>query len=169
MELKLSEIRISTICTISVLKNNRKYVLIFPKTNSAWKELIDGLVQYCSNSIANALELLQSCTKPSQWYWHNAPSDSHAFCKESRLNGLIHQIEKLKVRMQERNFKHFRKEIYRQTSNISHTKSENFNVSHLVWPIQWSQVLSWEWRCSWSSADRRCSNYIWVIDNFIAY
>ena len=26
---------------------------------------IDGLVQDCSNSIANALELLQSCTKPS--------------------------------------------------------------------------------------------------------
>ena len=36
-------------------------------------------------------------------------------------------------------------------------------------PIQWSQVLSLEWRCSWSSADRWCSNYIWVIDNFIAY
>ena len=33
--------------------------------------------------------------------------------------------------------------------------------------IHWSQVLSWEWRCSWSSADRRCSNYIWVIKNFI--
>ena len=32
-------------------------------------------------------------------------------------------------------------------------------------PIQWSR----EWRCSWSSADRRCSNYIWVINNFIAY
>ena len=26
---------------------------------------IDDLVQNCSNSIANALELLQSCTKPS--------------------------------------------------------------------------------------------------------
>ena len=26
---------------------------------------IDGSVQNCSNSIANALELLQSCTKPS--------------------------------------------------------------------------------------------------------
>ena len=26
---------------------------------------IDGLVQDCGNSIANALELLQSCTKPS--------------------------------------------------------------------------------------------------------
>ena len=36
-------------------------------------------------------------------------------------------------------------------------------------PIHWNQVLSWEWRCSWSSADRRCSNYIWVINDFIAY
>ena len=36
-------------------------------------------------------------------------------------------------------------------------------------PIHWSQVLSWEWRCSWSSADRRCSIYIWMINNFIAY
>ena len=35
--------------------------------------------------------------------------------------------------------------------------------------IPWRQMLSREWRCSWSSADRRCSNYIWVIDNFIAY
>ena len=35
--------------------------------------------------------------------------------------------------------------------------------------IPWSQMLSREWRCSWSSADRRCSNYIWVIDNFFAY
>ena len=26
---------------------------------------IDGLAQHCSNCIANALELLQSCTKPS--------------------------------------------------------------------------------------------------------
>ena len=38
-----------------------------------------------------------------------------------------------------------------------------------LYPIRWSQVLSWEWRCSWSSADRRCSNYIWVINNVIAY
>ena len=36
-------------------------------------------------------------------------------------------------------------------------------------PIHWSHVLSPEWRCSWSSADRRCSNYIWVINNFIAF
>ena len=28
---------------------------------------IDGLVQDCSNSIVDALELLQSCTKPSKY------------------------------------------------------------------------------------------------------
>ena len=35
--------------------------------------------------------------------------------------------------------------------------------------IYWSQVLSREWRCSWSSADRRCSNYVWMVNIFIAY
>ena len=35
--------------------------------------------------------------------------------------------------------------------------------------IYWSQVLSPEWRCSWSSADRWCSNYILMLNNFIAY
>ena len=33
-------------------------------------------------------------------------------------------------------------------------------------PIHWSRVLSREWRCIWSSADRRCSIYIWVISKF---
>ena len=60
---------------------------------------------------------------------------------------------------------------YRKTSSISRTKSPNLNVSCLV--LQWSLPNrlkpGWEWRCSWSSADRRCSNYIWVINNFIAY
>ena len=37
------------------------------------------------------------------------------------------------------------------------------------YPIRWSQELSWEWRCSWSSADRRCSIYIWVINNLVVY
>ena len=36
-------------------------------------------------------------------------------------------------------------------------------------PIHWSWALCREWRCSWSSADRRCSNYIWVIMNLIVY
>ena len=30
-------------------------------------------------------------------------------------------------------------------------------------------MLSRESKCSWSSADSRCSNYIWVINNFIAF
>ena len=36
-------------------------------------------------------------------------------------------------------------------------------------PIYWSRMLSREWRCSWSSAERGCSNYIWVINNLITY
>ena len=35
--------------------------------------------------------------------------------------------------------------------------------------VHWRQVLSQVWRCSSSSADRRCSNYIWVLKNCIAY
>ena len=66
----------------------------------------------------------------------------------------------------------YKNSIYRKISNISSTKSPNLTVSRLVlqclWPIQWSQVLSRELRCSWSRADRRCSNYIWVIGNCIA-
>ena len=37
-------------------------------------------------------------------------------------------------------------------SNIRHTKPENLNISYLC-SIHWSQVLSREWRCSWSSAE----------------
>ena len=40
-------------------------------------------------------------------------------------------------------------------------------VSFCRFTIYWSQVLSREWRCSWSSDDRRCSNYIWVINTLI--
>ena len=31
-------------------------------------------------------------------------------------------------------------------------------------PVYWSHVLSREWRCS---DDRRCSNYLWVINKFM--
>ena len=63
---------------------------------------------------------------------------------------------------------------YSKISNISRTKFQNLNVQVLVaacsclCAIYWSHVLSGEWRCSWSSSDRRCSNYIWVINNLIA-
>ena len=48
----------------------------------AWLE-INGLVQNCSNSIANALELLQSCTKLSKrglFYMHWANLLAMALC-----------------------------------------------------------------------------------------
>ena len=35
-------------------------------------------------------------------------------------------------------------------------------------PIHWSQVFSWEWRCSWSSANRQCCN-IWMMNSCIVY
>ena len=61
--------------------------------------------------------------------------------------------------------------MYRQTSNIRapNPKTSKFHMSSCsgLCPVHWSQVLSREWRCSWSSADRWCSNYIWVINNFI--
>ena len=63
--------------------------------------------------------------------------------------------------------------IYRQFSNIRRTKYQNLNVSRLVLQLSLRNLLkpdvSGEWRCSWSSADRRCCNYIWVINNFNAW
>ena len=60
---------------------------------------------------------------------------------------------------------------YRQISNISAQNKKNkcFSTRLSVVLMKFSQVLSQEWRCSWSSADRRCSKYSWVINNCIAY
>ena len=61
---------------------------------------------------------------------------------------------------------------YRQTSYIRRVKSQTLNVSGLVLqlslPNPLKPVLRRELRCSWSSADRRCSSYIWVFNNIIA-
>ena len=59
---------------------------------------------------------------------------------------------------------------YRQIANKSRTKSQNLNVCRLVLQLPLPTplepgILSREWRCSWSNADRRCSNYIWMIRN----
>ena len=62
---------------------------------------------------------------------------------------------------------------YRQTYNISRNRSKNvmflLSSCSCLRPIPWSRVLSREWWCSWSSTDRPSSNYICVINNFIAY
>ena len=64
---------------------------------------------------------------------------------------------------------------YRKTFSIRRTKSQSLNVSRLVsscsclCPIHWNQMLSRKWRCSWSSTNKRCSSYSWVINKSIAY
>ena len=63
----------------------------------------------------------------------------------------------------------FTNHIYHQISNVRRTKPQYLNICSCLYLIQWSHVLSQEWRCNCSSADRRCSNYIWVINNFIGY
>ena len=73
-------------------------------------------------------------------------------------------------------------------SKLSHEDSCKHTVKSLIWgapnhktlislvsfcsclcAIYWSQVFSREWRCSWSSADRRCSNCSWLVNISIAY
>ena len=61
----------------------------------------------------------------------------------------------------------------REISNIQRTKPKNLNVSRLVVQLSLCNLLKpgvkLKWRCRWSSANRRCSNYIWVINNYIAH
>ena len=55
---------------------------------------------------------------------------------------------------------------FHQTCNISYTKSQNVNVSRFVLQLPLptpSEPGVWY---SWGSADWRCSNYIWLINNF---
>ena len=63
--------------------------------------------------------------------------------------------------------------ILPKTSSTSRTKSKSLNVSCILVQLFSLNPLKpgvkLRMRCSWSSADRRCSNYIWVINNFIAY
>ena len=52
---------------------------------------VDGLVQDCSTSIANALDILQSFTKPSMYtYRFQYPSDFHE--DQHKINMRMHHI-----------------------------------------------------------------------------
>ena len=59
---------------------------------------------------------------------------------------------------------------YRQISNIRHTKSKNLTVSRLAFLLTLPNPLknSFKSRMKMYLVCRRCSNYIWVIHNFIA-
>ena len=58
---------------------------------------------------------------------------------------------------------------YCKISNISHTKSQNLNDSCLVLQLCVPNPLKPGVKSRMKSADRRCSNYIWVMNNLIAY
>ena len=47
-------------------------------------------------------------------------------------------------------------------------KLECFSSCRCICPIHCRQLLSRVWSCSWSSVDRKCSNYIGVINIFIS-
>ena len=51
---------ISDLCTISVVRQKHVNMILMIKN-------IEGLVHDCSNSSALAMELFQSCSKPSKW------------------------------------------------------------------------------------------------------
>ena len=54
--------------TILPVTDMQHYDLAGHPTDEQHLADIDGLVQYCSISIANALDILQSCTKPSMYF-----------------------------------------------------------------------------------------------------
>ena len=63
--------------------------------------------------------------------------------------------------------------IYPQTFSTRRTKFQNLNASRHVLQLSLTnrlkQGVKSRMRHTWSSADRRCSNFIWVIKKFIAH
>ena len=61
--------------------------------------------------------------------------------------------------------------IYHQISNIRCTKSQNLNVSSLIMHLSLPNLLKpcVNLKMKMCSANRRCSNYFWVINNLIAH
>ena len=65
-------------CHLLLKEGHQLYdIIVIVKWQYAMKKHIEGLVQNCSNSIANALELLQSCTKSLAWSINHLMSYTH--------------------------------------------------------------------------------------------
>ena len=95
----------------------------------------------------------------SQW-WHHGTSDDIMLTKQTGpvIQGPIeHSIAYITTITQ---FK-----TYSQTFDISGTKHQNYRlILQLSLPNPLKPGVK-----RWSSANRQCSNYIWVINNSIAY
>ena len=122
------------------------------------------VLAFISTLLSWAMPLSAQVLTKSAYNWsHHAMSD----CRVS--SGCQWTCNSRSNWGEEREWKH----QYCQTSNTSQIKSQNLNDFHLVLHLSLPNLLkpglSREWRCSWSSADKRCSNYIWVVNNLIAY
>ena len=101
---------------------------------------IDGLVQYYSYSIADALESLQFCTKPSIY---SSLTDNGTISTIDEFDK-IHQYQITTIHTKAQACRlflemHWMRVVvslanhsHRQTSNVSSTKSQNLNISHLA-------------------------------------
>ena len=85
----------------------------------------------------------------------------HAYNKNSAAILLVHAS---RANIKRIIFYNTSMQDYHQTSNIRCTKSQNLNVSCLVMQLSLCNLLKpgVKSRCCWNSANRQCSNYIWV-------
>ena len=110
----------------------------------------------------------------SHWHWVNIMTDCCFSDNEVTLNDMVEFAgNKLYQNTTQDDPVHdvwdvWRLEFqsYRQTSIVRPPNPETsmplFSSCNYLCAIHWTDVLSWEWRCSWSSADKRCSTtYEW--------
>ena len=83
MGLSLPHGRLSTTCATSILINDRKYIFIFPKMNSAWQGLHSRFnslrVQFVSLHIPPHYGIISSscCIQSTHILWHQATQQHH--------------------------------------------------------------------------------------------
>ena len=153
-------------CQIDNSKLSKWQLLVQPLMEiSKWRHCRFGVLLISTLNMELVCDGTHPCIP-----WH-----SHCFKKHRR--GTIHHLILQKAPGHQRHVDHHQQSLFQaifQVSNIRRTKSQHLNrcsycLAATFAESPWSQMLSRERRCSWSSADRRCSNYIWLIDNFIAY
>ena len=100
------------------------------------------------HSIINLVISTHSCNNLVTYIYAEAHSLHFSFLWRSQESGVISTVK---------------------PHPIPRLKSFSLRLSVVLAQSTEARCLSLVWRCSGSSTDRRCSNYIWVINNFIAH
>ena len=122
----------------------------FPVMRSSWLNLVPSNLWYKPYQILklkcllSRLAVVAFAQSIEAWTWFSIQMPSYQYRKS-------HCGDKTVVR----------------SSYLDNRISYTGNMTSLYW-IR-AQVLSRERRYSWSSVDKRCSNYTWVINNFTTY